>query len=119
MCSLTGISVLLKVYFSAWASESILFRSNFFPISGGSWLRKVRKKTFWDLQEQNRTILTGTGIGDVVVFPPHDFLGRNEEEIFALFTIDLKKHLGYCARFVCTRLPRLVKDHSLIAPHDP
>ena len=79
-------------------------------------LTLVRKKTLWDLQVQNRTILTGTGIGDVVLFPPHDFLALNEEEICDLFTIDSKKHLGYCARFVCTRL---VKDHRLIAPHDP
>ena len=82
-------------------------------------LTPVRKTSFWDIQLQNRTILTGTGIGDVVLLPPHDFLALNEEEIFDLCTIVSKKHLGYCARLVCTRLPCLVKDHSLIAPHDP
>jgi len=39
--SLTGKSILSQVYFQAWATESMLFRSNFFPISGGSWARKV------------------------------------------------------------------------------
>ena len=38
--------------------------------------------------------------------------------MFDLFTTDSKNHMGYCARFVFTCLPRLVKDHSLIAPHD-
>ena len=76
---------------------------------------------FSNVQVQNKRIynLTGTEIGDDVLLPPHDFLALNEEKIFDLFTIDLKKHLGYCARIVCTRLPHLVKDHSLIAPHDP
>ena len=67
-------------------------------------------------QEDNLTV---TEIGDVVLLPPHDFPALNEEEIFDLFTTDSKNHMGYCARFVFTRLPRLVKHHRLIAPHDP
>ena len=67
-------------------------------------------------QEHN---LTGTEIGDVVLLPPHDFLALNDEEIFDLFTIGLKNHMGYCAHFIITFLSRLVKYHSLIAPHDP
>ena len=81
------------------------------------WVLTLKKTWFTCTKQEDN--LTVTEIGDVVLLPLHDFLALNEEETFDLFNINSKNHMWSCAWSVFTRVPRLVKDHRLIAPHDP